>query len=108
MKRSSKESHGLELAWYLRPTGGDDIEGRPKSSMISLTGNRVGGLDVSSKRVWKSLVGNQLRLETVKGVYSFSQIIQVEEFAILTKRNERKKGGGGLKIFLIYKKCSMA
>ena len=40
---------------------------------------------------------NQLRLETIKGMYSFSQIIQVEEFAILIERNKRKKGGGGLK-----------
>ena len=65
-------------------------------------------LDVSSKGVWKSLVGNQLRLEAIKGVYSFSQIIQVEEFAILTKRNKRKRGGWPKNIFLIYKKWSMA
>ena len=33
-KRSSKESHGLEQTWVLRPTGRDDIEGRP-NSMVS-------------------------------------------------------------------------
>ncbi len=71
-KRSLKESHGLEFTWNLRLTGGDDIEGRPKSPMISLTGNRAGGLDVLSEKVRKSLMRGQLQLETVKGEYSFS------------------------------------
>ena len=43
-----------------------------QSSIVFLAGSRVERSDVSAESVRKSLERNQLRLETVKGVHTFS------------------------------------
>ena len=98
-KRSSRKSLGLELAWNSCLTGGDDIEGASKKFGNSSGQSRVGVVGRIVRDDWRSLVGNQLRLEVMKGMILFSEIIQIWRFAILIERNKKKRGGGWPKYY---------